>query len=124
MIAADLRTPGRAEQRYRDNGGRHPFAALLTSATVPCGSMRKDAMPETLQFIDVGHGVEARAIAVRAHDGAPPGLFWLGGFKSDMRGTKAAALARFAEERGRALVRFDYSGHGESRGVFTDGTIG
>jgi pimeloyl-ACP methyl ester carboxylesterase len=61
---------------------------------------------------------------VRARPGAPPGLFWLGGLKSDMNGTKAEALARFARERGRALVRFDYSGHGESRGAFADGTIG
>ena len=81
-------------------------------------------MPEALKFIDVGHGDEARAIAVRAAPGAAPGLVWLGGFKSDMQGTKAAALARFAAERGRAIVRFDYSGHGESKGEFADGTIG
>jgi pimeloyl-ACP methyl ester carboxylesterase len=81
-------------------------------------------MPEALKFIDVGVGPGARAIAVRALTGAPPGLFWLGGFKSDMQGTKAAALAAFATERGRALVRFDYSGHGESKGEFVDGTIG
>ena len=54
----------------------------------------------------------------------PPGLFWLGGFKSDMQGTKAAALDQFAAEHGRACVRFDYSGHGESGGAFEDGTIG
>jgi pimeloyl-ACP methyl ester carboxylesterase len=81
-------------------------------------------MSETLKFIDVGDGDDARALAVRAHDGAAPGLFWLGGFKSDMKGTKAAALARFAADKGRGLVRFDYSGHGESRGDFADGTIG
>jgi pimeloyl-ACP methyl ester carboxylesterase len=81
-------------------------------------------MPERLNYIDVGRGREARAIAVRALAGAAPGLVWLGGFKSDMQGTKAAALARFAAERGRALVRFDYSGHGESKGEFIDGTIG
>src|SRR5690242_4104109 len=81
-------------------------------------------MSETLQFIDVGHGPDARAIAVRAREGAGPGLFWLGGFKSDMKGTKAEALARFAEDRARAVVRFDYSGHGESRGDFLAGTIG
>lgn len=79
-------------------------------------------MTDTLQFLEVG--TDARAIAVRAVDGAAPGLFWLGGFKSDMKGTKAEALARFAQARGRAIVRFDYSGHGESRGAFTDGTIG
>lgn len=56
-------------------------------------------------------------------ENAGPGLFWLGGFMSDMKGTKAAALDRWAEENGRACVRFDYSGHGESSGEFTDGTI-
>jgi pimeloyl-ACP methyl ester carboxylesterase len=81
-------------------------------------------MTEALKFVEVGSGRDARAIAVRACGGGAPGLFWLGGFKSDMQGTKAAALARFAEERGRALVRFDYSGHGESKGEFVDGTIG
>lgn len=53
-----------------------------------------------------------------------PGLFWLGGFKSDMKGTKAEALDQWAEAKGRAFVRFDYSGHGESGGNFLDGTIG
>jgi pimeloyl-ACP methyl ester carboxylesterase len=79
-------------------------------------------MPETLELIDVGP--DSRAIAVRTLAGASPGLFWLGGFKSDMKGTKAEALARFAADNGRGLVRFDYSGHGESRGDFADGTIG
>jgi len=83
-----------------------------------------DVMTEALTFIDVGEGGDARAIAVRTRAGAAPGLFWLGGFKSDMRGTKAAALATFAAERGRGIVRFDYSGHGESKGAFADGTIG
>jgi len=65
-----------------------------------------------------------RTIAVRAREGEAPGLFWLGGFKSDMKGTKAESLDRWAERHGRACVRFDYSGHGESGGAFTDGTIG
>jgi pimeloyl-ACP methyl ester carboxylesterase len=56
--------------------------------------------------------------------GAPPGLLWLGGFKSDMNGTKADALDRWAGDQGRAMVRFDYSGHGESGGNFAAGTIG
>ena len=66
----------------------------------------------------------ARVIAVRTREGKSPGLFWLGGFKSDMKGTKAEALDRWADKEGRACVRFDYSGHGESGGAFTDGTIG
>jgi pimeloyl-ACP methyl ester carboxylesterase len=65
-----------------------------------------------------------RRIAVRARAGRGPGLFWLGGFNSDMRGTKALALDAWAAEQGRACVRFDYSGHGESGGAFADGTIG
>jgi pimeloyl-ACP methyl ester carboxylesterase len=75
-------------------------------------------------FIEVGEGDEGRSIAVRARAGAAPGLIWLGGFKSDMKGTKALALDMWAAEHGRAFVRFDYSGHGESGGKFVDGTIG
>jgi pimeloyl-ACP methyl ester carboxylesterase len=77
-----------------------------------------------LKSIDVGTGKAARRIAVRIRDGAAPGVFWLGGFKSDMQGTKAAALDRWAQANGRACIRFDYSGHGESGGDFADGTIG
>jgi pimeloyl-ACP methyl ester carboxylesterase len=52
------------------------------------------------------------------------GLLWLGGFRSDMAGTKATALDGFARERGLRFLRFDYSGHGLSDGAFEDGTIG
>jgi pimeloyl-ACP methyl ester carboxylesterase len=75
-------------------------------------------------LIEVGEGNAKRAIAVRARPGRSPGLFWLGGFKSDMAGTKALALDAWAADHGRACVRFDYSGHGESGGSFEDGTIG
>jgi len=75
-------------------------------------------------FIEVGEGGDGRRIAVRARAGSSPGLFWLGGFNSDMRGTKALALDAWAAEHGRACIRFDYSGHGESGGAFIDGTIG
>jgi pimeloyl-ACP methyl ester carboxylesterase len=77
-----------------------------------------------LKFLAVGEGAQERAIAVRRQEGSTPGLFWLGGYKSDMQGTKAQALADWAAQKGRACVRFDYSGHGESGGAFTDGTIG
>jgi len=77
-----------------------------------------------LKFLDIGTGVDRRRIAVRQQAGAGPGLFWLSGYKSDMKGTKAEALAHWAQAAGRACTRFDYSGHGESGGVFTDGTIG
>ena len=75
-------------------------------------------------FIEVGEGFGRRRIAVRARGGAAPGLFWLGGFNSDMRGTQALALDAWAAEHGRGCVRFDYSGHGESSGEFRAGTIG
>src|SRR5271163_2289779 len=75
-------------------------------------------------FIEVGKDALARRIAVRARTGRAPGLFWLGGFNSDMRGSKALALDAWAAEHSRACVRFDYSGHGESGGTFADGTIG
>jgi pimeloyl-ACP methyl ester carboxylesterase len=79
---------------------------------------------DRLEFVDIGADAGARQIAVRSRAGAAPGLFWLGGFKSDMQGTKAVALDRWAEAEGRACIRFDYSGHGESGGAFADGTIG
>ncbi|HEX9589411.1 MAG TPA: alpha/beta hydrolase [Bradyrhizobium sp.] len=75
-------------------------------------------------FLVVGKDGAARSIAVRARPGGAPGLFWLGGFHSDMQGTKAIALDAWAAEHHRACVRFDYSGHGESGGDFIDGTIG
>src|SRR5215217_5975971 len=75
-------------------------------------------------FLEVGEESARRRIAVRARAGGQPGLFWLSGFNSDMQGTKALALDAWAAEQGRACVRFDYSGHGESGGNFADGTIG
>src|SRR2546429_9260716 len=77
-----------------------------------------------LNFLNLGTASDERAIAVRRDEGGGPGLFWLGGFKSDMKGTKAQALSRWARPNGRACVRFDYSGHGESGGDFRAGTIG
>ncbi|MBI2256100.1 MAG: alpha/beta hydrolase [Proteobacteria bacterium] len=64
---------------------------------------------------------EADGINTRA---VPPGIIFLGGFASDMTGTKAMALDAYCAATGRAFVRFDYRGHGQSSGKFTDGTIG
>ncbi|MBN8960463.1 MAG: alpha/beta hydrolase [Rhizobiales bacterium] len=94
----------------------------MTSATEAVAA----AAPE---FVTIGEGAASRRIAVRARKGSAqgsgvPGLFWLSGFNSDMAGTKAVALDAWAAEQGRACVRFDYSGHGESGGQFVDGTIG
>ncbi len=65
-----------------------------------------------------------RKLAYHALPGRGPGVVFLGGFRSDMGGTKALALERWARARGRAFVRFDYSGHGESSGDFLEGCIG
>lgn len=62
-------------------------------------------------------------LAWRRVEGAGPAVVWLGGFRSDMAGTKAQAIADWALARGRGYVRFDYFGHGESEGDFALGTI-
>ena len=82
-------------------------------------------MTSAAEFLDIGNGRLARRIAVRMRrgTGSNPGLVWLGGFMSDMGGTKAVALDQWAGAQGRACLRFDYSGHGESGGRFADGTI-
>jgi pimeloyl-ACP methyl ester carboxylesterase len=77
-------------------------------------------MTEQAGFLDRGDG---ERVAWRRVDGAGPTVVWLGGFMSDMAGTKAQALADWALANGRAFLRFDYLGHGESSGAFRDGTI-
>lgn len=83
-----------------------------------------DAKPD---YLNVGAGNESRGIAMRilpaSGSRALPALVWLGGYRSDMAGTKAVELARHADSIGAACIRFDYSGHGLSGGAFTDGTI-
>lgn len=67
---------------------------------------------------------QGRRIAYHLSAGEGPGMVFLGGLKSDMGGTKAVYLEAWARAAGRAFLRFDYSGHGESSGAFTDGCIG
>lgn len=67
--------------------------------------------------------IEDRFIAIERRAGRAPGLFWLGGYRSDMRGAKAVAVDSFGADHGLAVTRFDYSGHGESGGEFEAGTI-
>ena len=69
---------------------------------------------EAPQWLEVGDGRERRRLALLTQDGAAPPVVWLGGFRSDMRATKAEALAQWAGENKRAFIRFDYAGHGES----------
>lgn len=73
-----------------------------------------------LQFLHVDGRAGRRRIACRKRDGAGPAVLWFGGFKSDMTSTKAARIDALCAERGRAMVRMDYAGHGESDGRFQD----
>ncbi|MBM1634130.1 alpha/beta hydrolase [Sulfitobacter mediterraneus] len=67
---------------------------------------------------------QGRKLAYHLTTGRGPCVVFLGGLKSDMMGTKAVFLEEWAQAQGRAFLRFDYSGHGESSGSFTDGCIG
>lgn len=67
---------------------------------------------------------QGRSLAYHRTAGQGPCIVFLGGLKSDMQGTKAVHLEAWAQARGRAFLRFDYSGHGESGGRFEDGCIG
>ena len=72
------------------------------------------------QFLDV----KGTSIALRHRKGhKAPGLVWLGGYCSDMLGGKAQHLDQWAEKNNHSMLRFDYSGHGESGGEFKAGTI-
>jgi pimeloyl-ACP methyl ester carboxylesterase len=72
-----------------------------------------------LAYIEVG----GRSIAYRFRPGAEPTIVFLPGYASDMEGTKALALDAFAQRRGLAMLRFDYSGTGSSGGRFEEGTL-
>jgi pimeloyl-ACP methyl ester carboxylesterase len=82
------------------------------TATAPSAGVRSLARPQ------------GATIAYHRLGGAAPGIIFLGGFRSDMTGTKALFLEDYCRQRGRAYVRFDYFGHGQSSGDFADGTIG
>lgn len=82
----------------------------MADATQPSWLLRDDG--EKIAYFRDGHATENQT-----------GTIWLGGFKSDMTGTKASELARWANIQSRSLVRFDYFGHGQSSGDFRNGTI-
>ena len=77
------------------------------------------------QFLQVGEGGKRR-IAYRLADaaGSGPALLWLPGFLSDMASTKVLALAEWARGQGVPMLRFDYSGHGQSGGNLLEASIG
>ena len=77
-------------------------------------------MPQPdIQYLEL----PARRVAYRKRDGCSPVILFLPGYASDMEGTKAVALDAFAERRGLAMLRLDYSGTGSSGGRFEDGTL-
>src|SRR5665213_2559728 len=117
--------PLRSASACGENGSRSLSTVLANLAEARMSESR-------LITLRIESPPPARTIAVRLREGKShdasrnggSGLFWLGGLKSDMKGTKAAALDEWAQSQGRACIRFDYSGHGESGGDFTGGTIG
>ncbi len=84
-----------------------------------------------ISTIKIGAGEKNHSIAIlhrhaelkAKSNEKPAGLFWLGGFKSDMLGSKAIYLDDLGKHQGLEVTRFDYSGHGQSGGEFIDGTI-
>ncbi|MCE7029217.1 alpha/beta hydrolase [Jiella avicenniae] len=86
------------------------------------------AADEIAGRLAVGEGTAGREIAYRLRRSRTrpnaPTIVWLGGYRSDMRGTKAEHLLAFAARHDYGYCRLDYSGHGESGGAFEDGTIG
>jgi len=91
--------------------------------------MTSPPLAPSAQTITVGRDEDARDIAIIARSAAAttapnsPALLWLGGYRSDMSGTKALEMDALASEKGLASIRFDYSGHGASGGEFRRGTI-
>jgi len=80
-----------------------------------------DLIGESPQYLERGDG---HRLAYHRTAGRSPGVVFLGGFRSDMTGTKALTLEAWARQRGQAFLRFDYLGHGQSSGDFEEGTIG
>lgn len=78
---------------------------------------------EAPQWLEVGEGEDRRRLALLSQPGEGAPVVWLGGFRSDMRATKAEALAQWARETGRPFLRFDYAGHGESGDDFARWTL-
>ncbi|MFO0389239.1 MAG: alpha/beta fold hydrolase [Alphaproteobacteria bacterium] len=67
---------------------------------------------------------DGKRLAYHLTEGLLPCVIFMGGFKSDMTGSKALALENLCKQRGQRFIRFDYTGHGQSSGNFRDGTIG
>jgi pimeloyl-ACP methyl ester carboxylesterase len=98
-----------------NNAAQSVREALLQFCNIPLsdGTVRRIAFIKTAARQDGA-----------AEDCGAPGLIWLCGFRSKMTSVKASAVAEWAQDRGLACLRFDYSGHGQSPGPFEELTIG
>ena len=96
-------------------------------APAPAPALAPASAPAGLSHMAMHDGTELAVIHEEAgaarEQSSVSGVFWLPGFRSDMEGEKAETLARLARRRGLACTRFDYSGHGRSKGAFEAGTI-
>ena len=95
------------------------FANRKSHGTSGAIGGRGNSFLSATSFLETG----GKRIAFLKRDGSGPGLVWLGGWRSDMHGSKAVHLDAVAEREGLPLLRFDYSGHGQSSGHWRDGTI-
>lgn len=77
-----------------------------------------------MQFLETPQGRKIAWQGRKAQKSDGPGVVFLGGFRSDMTGTKALWLQEWATRNDRGFLRFDYSGHGSSSGSFDQGSIG
>ena len=119
----DFSDSGACQRRYRRHQQVGNGCALRTTGS--CGDKIIHPERSAPHISSRSAPIKTVALSPYASERARiPGLFWLGGFKSDMKGTKAEALDHWAGKEGRACLRFDYSGHGELGGPFTEGTIG
>jgi pimeloyl-ACP methyl ester carboxylesterase len=107
-------------------GNRAEATSVPFAFSRPLETMNPDQIPADESPADYLAPPDATAsrIAYRRLAGKSPGVVFCPGFKSDMKGAKATAVAAWATRNARACLRFDYRGHGESDGAFADGTIG
>lgn len=73
-----------------------------------------------LSYLEISSDIR---LAHRHRKGPGPTIIFLPGYMSDMEGGKATALDAWAEQEGRAMLRFDYSGCGASSGEFEEQTL-
>ena len=106
------------------NFGRSLFTVprnLLTRKIYTMSNIESQTIIPDPSYLEKTDGAR---IAYHRLAGRSPGIIFFGGFASDMTGTKAMAIESYARNRGQAFLRFDYQGHGQSSGEFSDGTIG